>query len=106
MAGSARGEDLFFPASALTRKGDPMADPGPHEAHRYNPIAAPVLHHDEPAEVAKRVAGLEARVKVLETWLSNVKIGSAMGSASTSTAPDPLADPPKMLRGRDRGEKP
>jgi hypothetical protein len=46
-------------------------------------------HPDEPAEVAKRVSKLEARVAALE--------------ADHANSPNPLADPPKRHKGRDKG---
>lgn len=84
-----------------------MADetpfPGPFhgEDKRQKHLNDP--HRDEPAQVAKRVADLEIMVARLVKW-SKIDDPSTWAGDEPS-APDPLADPPKMLRGRDKGEK-
>lgn len=70
----------------------------------------PTPHRDEPAEVAKRVSDLELtvtslldRIQVLES--ADLPEPLSVTDIRASPFPDPLADPPKMLRGRDKGEK-
>lgn len=78
-----------------------MAEERPHPPYDKLPVQQPLpplprpyVHPDEPANVAKRVSDLELVVTAL---LDRIQVLEA------ADAPDPLADPPKMLRGRDKG---
>lgn len=67
-------------------------------------------HRDEPAEVAKRVSDLEItvasllkRVDFLRDRLAETGREVAELGKLNEATPDPLADPPKRYKGRDKG---